>query len=82
MKQNIFEYVVQCPSCQLVKWPTGQLQPLEVPMWKWDQIAINVVLSLPIAPSGQDSIWVIVDRLTKSVDFLPINITVSLEKLT
>jgi hypothetical protein len=73
MKWNIAEYVVQCPSCQFVKAEhqklAGQLQPLKLPMWKWDQIAMDFVVGLPKAPSGQDAIWVIVDRLTKSVHF-------------
>jgi hypothetical protein len=70
MKCNVFKYVAQCPSCQLVKAenqrPTVQLQPL-----KWDQITMSFVVGLPKAPSGQDAIWVIIDRLTKSAHFLP-----------
>jgi hypothetical protein len=85
MKRNVAEYVARCPSCQLVKAehqrPTGPLQPLDVSMWKWDQIAMDFVVGLPRAPSGQDAIWVVVDRLTKSAHFLPIKITDSLEKL-
>jgi hypothetical protein len=58
MKCNVAMYVAQCPSCQLVnvehQRPNRQLQPLKVPMWKWDQIAIDFVVSLPRAPSGQD----------------------------
>jgi hypothetical protein len=47
MRRIIVEYVAQCPSCQLVKVehqrPIGQVQPLEIPMWKWDQIAMDFV---------------------------------------
>jgi hypothetical protein len=50
-------------------------------MWKWDQIYMDFVVGLPKAPSGQDSIWVIIDRLMKSAHFLPIKITDSMEKL-
>jgi len=57
-----------------------QVQPLEVPMCKWDQIAIDFVVGLPKAP--RDAIWVIVDRLTTSAHFLPVKITDSLDKLT
>jgi hypothetical protein len=85
MKRDIAEYVAQCPSCQLVKAehkkPAGQLQLLDVPMWKWDQIAMDFVVGLPKAPSGQDAIWVIIDRLTKSAHFLPIKFTNKLDKL-
>jgi hypothetical protein len=85
MKKDIAEYVAQCHSCQLVKVehqrPAGLLKPLAVPMWKWDQISMDFVVGLPKVPSGQDAIWVIVDRLTKSAHFLPIKITDSMEKL-
>jgi len=85
MKRDIAEYVAQCHSCQLVKAehqrPAGLLKPLEVPVWKWDQIAMDFVVGLPKAPSGQDAIWVIVDRLTKCARFLPIKITDSMDKL-
>jgi len=79
------EYVAQCHSCQLVKAehqkPAGLLKPLEVPMWKCDQISMDFVVGLPRKPSGQDAIWVIVDRLTKSAHFFPIKITDSMERL-
>jgi hypothetical protein len=85
MKRDIDEYVAQCHSCQLVKAEhqrlAEQLQPLEVLMWKWDQIAMDFVVGLPKAPSGQDAIWVIVGRLTKCACFLPIKITDSMDKL-
>jgi hypothetical protein len=86
IKRVVAEYVAQCPLYQLVKVEhqrlVGQLQPLEVPMWKWDQIAMDFVVGLPKALSGQDVIWIIVDRLMKSAHFLPIKITDSLDKLT
>jgi hypothetical protein len=85
MKRDIAEYVAQCLSCQLVKAehqrPAGELQPLDVPMWKWDQIAMDFVVGLPKAPSGQDAIWVIIDKLTKSAHFLPIKVSDRLDKL-
>jgi hypothetical protein len=56
-------------------------KPLEMPMWKWDQISTDFVVGLPRAPNGQDAIWVIVDRLTTSAHFLPIKITDSMEML-
>jgi hypothetical protein len=85
MTRNVAKYVSQYPLCQLVKAkhqrPAGQLQPLKVLMWKWDQIAMDFVVALPRVPSRQDVIWVIVDRLTKSTHFLPIKITNSMDKL-
>nr|GEV39591.1 putative reverse transcriptase domain-containing protein [Tanacetum cinerariifolium] len=44
----------------------------EIPVWKWKRIAMNFVTKLPRTSSGHDTIWVIVDRLTKSIYFLPI----------
>ncbi|GJX67194.1 reverse transcriptase domain-containing protein [Tanacetum coccineum] len=44
----------------------------EIPEWKWEGIAMDFVTKLPITSSGHDTIWVIVDRLTKSALFLPI----------
>lgn len=74
MKRDIAEYVAQCHVCQQVKAEhqrsAGPLQPLSIPEWKWDQIAMDFVVGLPKAPSGQDSIWVVIDRLTKSAHFI------------
>ena len=61
--------------------PYGELQSLDVPEWKWESISIDFVTSLPSIMSGYDSIWVIIDRLTKFSHFLPINIRFYLEKL-
>lgn len=58
--------------------PVGVLQRMETPEWKWDSIAMDFVVGLPRA---FDSIWVIIDRLTKSAQFLPINSKFSTEKL-
>ncbi|GKD28225.1 putative reverse transcriptase domain-containing protein [Tanacetum coccineum] len=54
----------------------------EIPEWKWEHITMDFVTGLPRMSSGYDSIWVIVDRLTKSAHFLPIKKTDSMEKLT
>ncbi|GJX46462.1 retrotransposon protein, putative, ty3-gypsy subclass [Tanacetum coccineum] len=51
--------------------PSGLLQQPEIPEWKWEGIAMNFVTKLPRTSSGHDTIWVIVDRLTKSAHFLP-----------
>jgi hypothetical protein len=76
MKRDVAEYVALCDTCQRVKAkhqrPTGLLQSLQVPEWKWKEIAINFIVGLPKTQSGYDSIWVIVDRLTKVAHFIPI----------
>ncbi|GKF10883.1 putative reverse transcriptase domain-containing protein [Tanacetum coccineum] len=76
MKKDIAKYVSKCLTCLKVKAehqrPSGLLQQPEIPVWKWEGIAMNFVTKLPRTSSGHDIIWVIVDRLTKSASFLPI----------
>jgi hypothetical protein len=51
----------------------GNLQPLSVPEWKWEDIYMNFIVGLPRTSCEHDSIWVIVDRLRKSAHFIPIS---------
>nr|KYP67727.1 Transposon Ty3-I Gag-Pol polyprotein [Cajanus cajan]KYP67728.1 Transposon Ty3-I Gag-Pol polyprotein [Cajanus cajan]KYP67730.1 Transposon Ty3-I Gag-Pol polyprotein [Cajanus cajan] len=85
MKKDIAKFVSVCLVCQKAKIehqkPSGLLQPLSIPEWKWDSISMDFVVALPKIVRRHDSIWVIVDRLTKSPHFLPINIRYSLERL-
>nr|GEZ14423.1 reverse transcriptase domain-containing protein [Tanacetum cinerariifolium] len=85
MKTDITTYVSQCLTCAKVKAehlkPSGLLQQPEIPEWKWENVTMDFVIGLPRTPSGYDSIWVIVDRLTKSAHFLPKKKTDSIEKL-
>jgi hypothetical protein len=59
----------------------GPLLPLNIPKWKWDQIAMDFVVDLPKAPGGQDFNWVVIGRLTKSAHSIPFHITDSVPKL-
>ncbi|KAI3761820.1 hypothetical protein L1987_52242 [Smallanthus sonchifolius] len=76
MKKDIALYVAKCLTCSKVKAehqrPSGLLEQPEIPMWKWECIAMDFITKLPRTTHGHDSIWVIVDRLTKSAHFLPI----------
>ncbi|GJW98702.1 putative reverse transcriptase domain-containing protein [Tanacetum coccineum] len=85
MKDEIVTYVSKCLICAKVKAEhqnqSGLLQQPEIPKWKWEKITMDFVSGLPRTPSGYDSIWVIVDRLTKSAHFLPMKKTDSIEKL-
>ena len=63
------------------KKPYGMLQQLEIPKWKWDHITMDFVTKLPRTPSGNDMVWVIVDRLTKSAHFLATRQDVPLTKM-
>jgi hypothetical protein len=79
MKTDIAKFVARCIVCQQVKIehqrPAGMLRPLEIPQWKWEHITMDFVGWLPRTQKGRDSIWVIVDRLTKSAHFLPVKST-------
>jgi hypothetical protein len=76
MKREISEYVVICDSCQRIKAehqrPVGLLQPLQIPQWKQDEIGMDFIVGLPRTHAGYDSIWVVVDRLTKAAHFIPV----------
>ncbi|GJS54734.1 hypothetical protein Tco_0628096 [Tanacetum coccineum] len=61
--------------------PSGLLQQPEIPEWKWDKITMDFITKLPRSKSGNDTIWVIVDRLTKSAHFLAIREDYSTERL-
>nr|GFB90384.1 retrotransposable element Tf2 [Tanacetum cinerariifolium] len=63
------------------QWASGLLQPLDIPVWKWDEISIDFVTGLPQTQRRHDAIWVVVDRLTKSAHFLPIRKDYSVSKL-
>ncbi|GJU66232.1 putative reverse transcriptase domain-containing protein [Tanacetum coccineum] len=86
MKVEIATYVSKCLTCARVKAecqkPSGLLVQHVIPVWKWENITMDFVTKLPKTTSGQDAIWVIVDRLTKSVHFLSMKETDSMEKLT
>jgi hypothetical protein len=79
MKREIAEYVAICDSCQRNKAehqkPAGLLQPLQIPQWKWDEIGMDFIVGLPHTRAGYDSIWVVVDRLTKVAHFIPVKTT-------
>ncbi|GJU08194.1 putative reverse transcriptase domain-containing protein, partial [Tanacetum coccineum] len=62
-------------------WPSGMLVQPETPQWKWDNITMDFVTKLPKSSQGYDTIWVIVDRLTKSAIFVPMRETDPMEKL-
>ena len=85
LKKDIAHFVERCTTCLQVKAehqrPYGELQSLEIPVWKWDDIAMDFVTKLPKTPKGYDSIWVITDRLTKSAHFFPIKEMYPMEKL-
>ncbi|KAD3068234.1 hypothetical protein E3N88_36114 [Mikania micrantha] len=85
MKKDIAEYVTKCLTCSKVKAEhqrsSGLLVQPEIPIWKWENISMDFITKLPRTSSGHDSIWVIIDRLTKSAHFLPIREKFPVRKL-
>ncbi|GJT54111.1 putative reverse transcriptase domain-containing protein [Tanacetum coccineum] len=85
MKADIATYVSKCLTCAKVKAehqrPSGLLVQPKIPEWKWDNITMDFVTKLPKSSQGYDTIWVIVDRLTKSAIFTPMKETDPLDKL-
>ena len=79
MKKDIAEHISKCIKCQRVKvehqHPTGLLQHLSVPRWKWDVISIDFITRLSITWRQHDSIMVVVDKLTKTSHFMSVNST-------
>ncbi|WVZ52191.1 hypothetical protein U9M48_003275 [Paspalum notatum var. saurae] len=71
----------RCDTCRRVKAehqrPRGLLQPLKIPEWKWEEISMDFIVGLPRTQKGYNSIWVVVDRLTKVAHFIPVNTTYS-----
>ncbi|GJT35716.1 putative reverse transcriptase domain-containing protein [Tanacetum coccineum] len=84
-RANIATYVSRCLTCAKVKAehqrPSGLLVQPKIPEWKWDNITMDFVTKLPKSSQGYDTIWVIVDRLTKSAIFTPMRETDPMDKL-
>ncbi|GJY96097.1 putative reverse transcriptase domain-containing protein [Tanacetum coccineum] len=85
IKVEIATYVSKYLPCAKVKAkyqkPFGLLVQPVIPVWKWENITMDFVTKLPKTTPGQDTIWVIIDRLTKSTNFLPMKETDLMEKL-
>ncbi|KAG8503372.1 hypothetical protein CXB51_001418 [Gossypium anomalum] len=85
LKREVTEFVGKCLTCQQVKaehqLPSGLLQPVKIPLWKWERVTMDFVSGLPLTPTKKDSVWVIVDRLTKLAHFIPVRTDFSFQKL-
>nr|GEY32468.1 putative reverse transcriptase domain-containing protein [Tanacetum cinerariifolium] len=85
MKADIATYVSKCLTFAKVKAeyqrPSGLLIQPKIPEWKWDKLTMDFVTKLPKLSQGYDTIWVIVDRLTKSAIFTPMRETDPMDKL-
>jgi len=79
MKKNVAEYLARCLECQQIKaehlHPAGLLQPLPIPEWKWETISMDFISGLPRTKRNNDSIMVVVDKLSKAAHFIPVQST-------
>jgi hypothetical protein len=84
MKHEAARYISECHTCQKVKAdymkPGGLLQSLSIPEWMWDDISMDFIVGLPMMTRKFDLIWVIVDRLSKSTHFVPVNTNYKVQK--
>jgi hypothetical protein len=84
MKHETAHYVSECDTCRKVKAdymkPGGLLQPLSILDWKWDDISMDFIVGLPLTARKFNSIWVIVDQLTKYAHFIPVNTNYNVQK--
>ena len=85
MKQDVAAFAQTCLTCQQVKEEhertKGELQPIQIPQWKWDDISIDFIMGLPWIVDNYDMIWVDVDKFTNYVHFLLNKITCTMEHL-
>jgi hypothetical protein len=81
LKRYAASHVAFCDVCQWAKAehqrPAGLLHPLKIPEWKWEEIGMDFIVGLPRTSTRYDSVWVIVDRLTKVAHFIPVKTTYS-----
>ena len=82
MKRDVSIFVSRCVTCQQVKADhqktPGLLQPLEILDWKWEQVSLDFIDGLPRSRRGNESIWVIVDRLPSPLTLFRSNLPVQL----
>jgi hypothetical protein len=85
MRRDIAHCMAYCDTCSKVKIehqkPAGLLKPLEFSVWKWEDISMVFVVGLPRTPKGNDSVGVIVDRLTKVAHFVLVKTRYAIERL-
>jgi hypothetical protein len=76
VKRKIVEYIAKCMEFQKVKdenrHPTGFLQPLTIPEWRWEVVTMDFIMGFPRKDKLHDSIMVVVDKLTKTAHFIPL----------
>eukprot|EP00253_Pinus_taeda_P029605 PITA_29605 len=85
MKKEVAEYLARCLECQQIKaehmHPAGLLQPLPIPEWKWEIISMDFIIGLPRTRKNNDSIMVVVDKLSNAAHFIPVQSTYKAVKI-
>jgi hypothetical protein len=86
LKKDTTKYLARCIKCQQIKaehrHPTGLLQPLPIPEWKWETISMDFITRLPNSTKQNDTIMVVVDKLRKSTHFIPVKSTYKVIDIT
>jgi hypothetical protein len=76
MKKEIAKYIAICMECQRVKvenrHPSGLLQPLPIPEWKWEVVTMDFIAKFPRTSKHHDFIMVVVEKITKATHFIPL----------
>ena len=84
MTSDTRDFVLSCPVCQVEKGshqvPAGELVPLEIPLQKWDHIALDFVTHLP-EDEGKTAILTVVDKATKMTHFIPCTHTITAKEM-
>ena len=79
LKVDIALFIMKCQECQLVKvehtHPLVLLQPLPILEWKWEVISVDFITGLPKSKKQNDSIFVVVEKLSKPTHFIRVKLT-------
>src|SRR3954462_7108961 len=85
MKRDIARFVAECDVCRRIKAehqrPAGTLQPLPILEWKWDKVGMDFITGIPKTQKGNYAIFVVIDRLSKVAQFLPVRDSITASQL-
>ena len=79
-------FIAKCQEFHLVKaehqHPSGLLQALPIPEWKWEVISMDFITGLPKSKKQNDSIFVVIDKLSKAAHLIPVKLTYKAVNIT
>jgi hypothetical protein len=74
MEKEVANFISRFLECQNIKvehrHPTGLLQSLPIPKWKWEVVTMDFITKFPRTTKQHDCIMVVVDKITKVVHFI------------